>query len=403
MDAQTRIEAFRDLLSSVGKIWTTEIDSDFEVVYSNAPNSEINTLFFVIKDPQLDLSEEGIRPASKLKGPALFTNDIGMSWISDNIFEGEKLKRIYMLGPVFLDDYSVQKIETRIARINLSVSMKRHFMNVIKEIPVISWNRFYEYGIMQHYAITGKKISIQDFEFPESKPLVDEEKLKQQAAGFYMLENKVMKLVEEGNLNYDNEMQKMLSINQPFRSFQTNYLREAKNSVIVSCVMCARAAVDGGLSPSTAYMLRAQYMEKIEAAQTFADVNEINRMMLDDYIKRVHRIKLQSGVSPQIKEICDYIGLHPEDKINIHVLASRLGYSDYYFSNKFKKETGKSVREYVMTQKIERACELLKNSNQDVAAIGMSLGFGTQSYFGEVFRKFTGMSPGEYRSQHQRE
>ena len=66
-------------------------------------------------------------------------------------------------------------------------------------------------------------------------------------------------------------------------------------------------------------------------------------------------------------------------------------------SQKFKKETGRNITQYIKERKIERAKMLLISSKQSIQEISDSLGFCNHSYFSETFRQVTGMTPGEFR------
>ena len=114
---------------------------------------------------------------------------------------------------------------------------------------------------------------------------------------------------------------------------------------------------------------------------------------------RVHRVKCKSSVSSQIQSVCDRISIHPEADIDIHALACELGYADYYFSKKFKLETGITIKEFIKRQKIERAKTLLKNQTLSIQEIADKLGFHSQNYFGKQFKLFVGMTPTEYRNR----
>lgn len=122
--------------------------------------------------------------------------------------------------------------------------------------------------------------------------------------------------------------------------------------------------------------------------------------MFDDFVRQVHRVKVSSGsgMSPQIIDACSYITLHAAERIDIHQLALRAGYADYYFSTKFKKETGKSIRDYIMEQKILLAQELLKDTALKIGDITLRLGFESQSHLSEVFLRQTGMTPSKWRA-----
>lgn len=151
----------------------------------------------------------------------------------------------------------------------------------------------------------------------------------------------------------------------------------------------------------TAYDLCDTYIRRTEETQDLGSLTLLNREMFHDFVVRVHRQKINArNISPQIAKACDYICLHLNEKVDIHFLAQYLGYSDYYFSNKFKQEVGMTVRDFVMEQKVEKAKSMLCNTTDSILEISVALGYGSQSYFGEVFRKFTGMTPVEYRNKH---
>ena len=89
--------------------------------------------------------------------------------------------------------------------------------------------------------------------------------------------------------------------------------------------------------------------------------------------------------------------MHPKEKFSIADFAKRTGYSEYYFSHKFKQETGSSISEYIRNAKIEHACILLEGTHMGIQEISDELGFASRSYFSSTFQKMTGMSPSEYR------
>lgn len=397
---EEKLHFFRGLLSSVANIYHTTLDADFRLLYSNAPHLDVFLTFFCLDagyDEVLKQAEGGKLEMSGFKGrPVICTNSVGMTWISDIEYRDVEIYKIYIIGPVFLDDYSVQVIEKGLARLHLTVKMRHQFMDIIKELPVVSLNRFFEYGIMLHYCLTDGKIGVHDFVYADVKEEIPEQLLEEKH-GTYMAEANILKLVEDGNLSYKKEMDKYVTAGKQGKVSNGDYLRQAKNSVIIFCALCARAAIKGGIAPETAYVLSDQYIQKTESAETLAMVHKVSRNMMDDYVRRVHYTKSDLNISPQIKESCDYIGLHLDEKQSIHFLASRIGYSDYYFSEKFKKETGMSVREYTMKKKVEMAQEYLRHSNMSIQDISNELGYSSQSYFGEVFREQTGESPREYR------
>ena len=63
----------------------------------------------------------------------------------------------------------------------------------------------------------------------------------------------------------------------------------------------------------------------------------------------------------------------------------------------FKKETGQTFINYLNNYKIERSKDLLKNTNMTLLNISLEVGFNNQSYYSTIFKKYTNMTPQEYR------
>ncbi|HAS44519.1 MAG TPA: AraC family transcriptional regulator [Microscillaceae bacterium] len=78
--------------------------------------------------------------------------------------------------------------------------------------------------------------------------------------------------------------------------------------------------------------------------------------------------------------------------------AEQVNLSPNYLSDLLKKETGKNTQEHIHFHLIEKAKNLLLNSNVSVGEIAYQLGFEYPQYFGNLFKKKTGMSPNKYRS-----
>jgi len=243
-------------------------------------------------------------------------------------------------------------------------------------------------------------VSISDFNYPIEEREAQRSNILKETHGSYMAEQELLKLVESGTMQYEEALNKLLSKGSDEGYGGNLYLRRQKDGMIAFATLCSRAAIRGGLDFETALSLCDSYYRSIEEAKNLSAISSVMKNMIRDFIYRVHLVKVKNGtVSPQIMKSCDYIHLHLEEEISIHSLASRLGYSDYYFSNKFKQETGLSVRDYIMRAKMEKAKDLLRNTPLSVSEISDQLGFASQSYFGEVFKKETGLTPVRYRSQ----
>ena len=100
------------------------------------------------------------------------------------------------------------------------------------------------------------------------------------------------------------------------------------------------------------------------------------------------------------KTICDameYVQKNYMAKITLESAAGHVYLTPSHLSKKFKEETGKHFNQYVNEVRIEKAKQMLRDSNAELTDIAFSIGFEDQSYFSRVFRRLEGMTPKEYR------
>jgi two-component system response regulator YesN len=72
-----------------------------------------------------------------------------------------------------------------------------------------------------------------------------------------------------------------------------------------------------------------------------------------------------------------------------------------YLTRVFKKETGLSISDYVMGQRLGMAADLLSSTDLPVGAIAAKVGYANFSHFSRMFKKHTGLGPIEYRTKEQ--
>lgn len=98
-----------------------------------------------------------------------------------------------------------------------------------------------------------------------------------------------------------------------------------------------------------------------------------------------------------VEDIIQYITKHYSEKISIAFLASHVYVSPNYLSNLFKKETGKTINQFVTEIRIEKSKNMLINSYKSITEISNEIGYGDSRHFSKIFRKIVGKSPSEFR------
>jgi AraC-like DNA-binding protein/mannose-6-phosphate isomerase-like protein (cupin superfamily) len=88
--------------------------------------------------------------------------------------------------------------------------------------------------------------------------------------------------------------------------------------------------------------------------------------------------------------------------LNVKMIASALQCSADYLSHLFHSETGEKLIHYIQRIRIQGAIYALETTSLYVSEISWSSGYTDAAYFARIFKKFTGMSPGDYRAAYQR-
>lgn len=92
-----------------------------------------------------------------------------------------------------------------------------------------------------------------------------------------------------------------------------------------------------------------------------------------------------------------YVQSHYSQNITLEDVCAATGFSVSYFSALFKKETGEGFAKYLTRVRMERAKELLQETNLSVAEICSRVGYVDLKHFNQTFKKVTSLSPGQYR------
>ena len=99
-------------------------------------------------------------------------------------------------------------------------------------------------------------------------------------------------------------------------------------------------------------------------------------------------------------KIMNYIKEHYCDsELSVKQISCVLGYHEKYISNLFKETYHECLSAVIERLRIEKACDLLKNSNGKITDITEAVGYTSDVSFRRAFKKITGVSPSEYRER----
>lgn len=392
MEKRLRLEILRELLSCVDNLCAWRYDKDMTLQSSNSRQAE----FF---DTLLSISlckQQALEHCMQNDTPILLTSTIGLTWIAAPEYEADELYHVYVIGPVFTANASEKSILQMAQDMQISASLRTSFLEQIKMVPIVMISAFCRYGAMLHYCITGQKINAYDLLQAKGDGMVQRSGEPQsEKHGTWMTEQLLLQMVEEGNLNYQTVLREQ-QVHGKVGTMAESPLRQSKDEIIIWIALCTRAAIRGGLEVETAFNFSDYYIQCVEGCRTVAEAYRYSNEMYDTFVHKVNRCK-NLNCSKAVLACIDYVQFHVQAKIDLDVMAQHLGYTAYYLTNKFKKETGTSLNNFINEQKVARAKLLLTTTDKSLTDISDELNFTSLSYFGAVFKKLTGTSPSAYR------
>lgn len=122
--------------------------------------------------------------------------------------------------------------------------------------------------------------------------------------------------------------------------------------------------------------------------------------LLRQYSAPKPRLAIYEGGLPerQLLQVLEYINEHLNQDIKLADLAQLIGISQFHFSHLFKQSLGMAPYQYLLQQRIERAKQLLKQTERSIMEIAFLCGFNSHSHLSQQFRRLTGMTPKAYRA-----
>ncbi len=142
---------------------------------------------------------------------------------------------------------------------------------------------------------------------------------------------------------------------------------------------------------STEREFRSKVMKYINSPEK---ITEYFEDLIEATTKKVHT-ENQSKLDKDL--LLQYINIHYAENLYLDKIAEEFNTTPKYFSNYFKKAFGINFIEYLNKIRISHAKELLKNSEITVNEIGERVGYLNPSTFTSTFKKYSGITPSEYR------
>ncbi len=175
-------------------------------------------------------------------------------------------------------------------------------------------------------------------------------------------------------------------------------LRHFRNLAITNIAISCRSAIEGGVLPELAYTYSDSYTCRVEELTDFSDIIGLYHSAELQYTQLVKESQDTTHKNKIIGQCKTLIFNRLHQRITAKELAKELEVNYTYLSQLFVKETGMKLTAYIAREKINASKTHLLYTEDSIEQIASLYGFSSQSHFGQVFKKQTGRTPREYRN-----
>lgn len=175
-----------------------------------------------------------------------------------------------------------------------------------------------------------------------------------------------------------------------------NSLEYIKARSVELCSLLSRAAIEGGATSDNIFRINNQFLMNQGSIHSIDALCYQLQETVETFTECVFNY-IPSKNNDIIKKAIQFISQNFSDNITLNDVANHVHLNPAYFSTIFKQSTGSSFKEYLNMVRIEESKRLLANTDYSIIDISVATGFEDQSYFSKVFKKYTGLTPKQYR------
>ena len=224
-----------------------------------------------------------------------------------------------------------------------------------------------------------------------SDTLVNKKAIEQR----YSFENEMIRAVALGQPHLENRFRAAFSDNF-FEKRSTDPLRNAKNYGIIMNTLLRKAAESGGVHPVYFDQTSSEFAQRLEKLSVLSAIPPLMGEMFRTYCRLVRQHSLRK-FSPVVQKSILIVDADLSADLSPKRLAKSQGITLGYLSAVFKKETGKTLSQYICERRMEYAEYLLNTTNLQIQTIALHCGIMDAQYFSKIFKKTVGKTPSQYR------
>ena len=134
-----------------------------------------------------------------------------------------------------------------------------------------------------------------------------------------------------------------------------------------------------------------------------ADLLRLLTITIREAAKQAGQLKDEDEKVEQFRELMtgaiQYVHDHYAEDLRLEMICKKFTISKSYFCQLFKRFTGKTYGDYLIDYRLQKAAEMLLNSDMTVTDVSYGAGFNDLAYFSRVFKRHTGVTPSDFKKK----
>ena len=167
-------------------------------------------------------------------------------------------------------------------------------------------------------------------------------------------------------------------------------------------VIVIQVTLSAGADPAKVTLIENDLAHDLSHVSSLEDVNYWAEIMLEKCIGLLGSKQQVNHCQVLVSKAMDFINSNYANNISLNVVATHVHLSPAYLSRIFNKKTGSSLTDYLAQVRLKNAKQQLRMSTATIDQIAAATGFNSSSYFSAIFKKHEGITPSDYRLNHNR-
>lgn len=207
------------------------------------------------------------------------------------------------------------------------------------------------------------------------------------------MESQLCDAIEAGDATQARELLNLL-LGHIFFGAQGDF-SAIKTRVTELMIIISRSAIRGGADIHQIFIINKDYMEEIRAMESLEKLSLWLTGVLDRFMSYVFEFSAVKH-SDVVYKIIGFVQRNYMHKITLDDIAAHVYLSRSYVSKIFKEEMECSLTAYINQVRVQKS-KVLLSEEMSLTDVAYNVGFEDQSYYTKVFKKATGISPGQYK------